>query len=98
MESALRSVTSGNGAIYATRRESYLSVDPLAGHDLSFPFNMVKRGWRAIYVTERPRDREDGAVDRGRVHPQAPDGAPHLADRLLVAACCRRAATARSTR
>jgi cellulose synthase/poly-beta-1,6-N-acetylglucosamine synthase-like glycosyltransferase len=51
LESGLRSVTSGNGAIYATRREAYLSVDPLAGHDLSFPFNMVKRGWRAVYVT-----------------------------------------------
>ncbi|MDE3134672.1 MAG: hypothetical protein KGL15_11450, partial [Acidobacteriota bacterium] len=50
MESALCSVTSGNGAIYATRRDSYLNVDPLAGHDLSFPFNMVKRGWRAVYV------------------------------------------------
>jgi cellulose synthase/poly-beta-1,6-N-acetylglucosamine synthase-like glycosyltransferase len=52
MESGLQSVTSGNGAIYATRRDAYLKVDPLAGHDLSFPFNMVKRGWRAIYVTE----------------------------------------------
>ena len=52
MESALSSVTSGNGAIYATRRDSYMNVDPLAGHDLSFPFNMVKRGWRAVYVTE----------------------------------------------
>jgi cellulose synthase/poly-beta-1,6-N-acetylglucosamine synthase-like glycosyltransferase len=52
MESGLSSVTSGNGAIYATRRDAYLKVDPLAGHDLSFPFNMVKRGWRAIYVTE----------------------------------------------
>jgi cellulose synthase/poly-beta-1,6-N-acetylglucosamine synthase-like glycosyltransferase len=52
MESALSSVTSGNGAIYATRRESYLNVDPLAGHDLSFPFNMVKRGWRAVYAVD----------------------------------------------
>jgi cellulose synthase/poly-beta-1,6-N-acetylglucosamine synthase-like glycosyltransferase len=52
LESGLRSVTSGNGAIYATRRGSYLSVDPLAGHDLSFPFNMVKRGWRAVYVAD----------------------------------------------
>ncbi len=52
MESALSSVTSGNGAIYATRRESYLNVDPLAGHDLSFPFNMVKRGWRAVYALD----------------------------------------------
>ena len=52
LESGLRSVTSGNGAIYATRREAYLSVDPLAGHDLSFPFNMVKRGWKAVYASD----------------------------------------------
>lgn len=49
-ESRLRSVTAGNGAIYATRRESYIVVDPVMGHDLSFPFNMVKRGWRAVDV------------------------------------------------
>jgi cellulose synthase/poly-beta-1,6-N-acetylglucosamine synthase-like glycosyltransferase len=50
MESGLGSVTGGNGAIYATRRISYLVVDPIMGHDLSFPFNMVKRGWRAVYA------------------------------------------------
>ncbi len=49
-ESRLRSITAGNGAIYATRRESYIEVDPIMGHDLSFPFNMVKRGWRAVDV------------------------------------------------
>jgi cellulose synthase/poly-beta-1,6-N-acetylglucosamine synthase-like glycosyltransferase len=52
LESRLRSITAGNGAIYATRREAYLEVDPIMGHDLSFPFNMVKRGWRAVYVPE----------------------------------------------
>ncbi len=52
LESRVRSVTGGNGAIYATRRESYLVVDPIMGHDLSFPFNMVKRGWRAVYVPD----------------------------------------------
>jgi cellulose synthase/poly-beta-1,6-N-acetylglucosamine synthase-like glycosyltransferase len=52
MESRLRSITAGNGAIYATRREAYMVVDPIMGHDLSFPFNMVKRGWRAVYVPE----------------------------------------------
>ena len=52
MESGLSSVTAGNGAIYATRRDSYLEVDPIMGHDLSFPFNMVKRGWRAVDVPE----------------------------------------------
>jgi len=50
LESRLASITAGNGAIYATRRESYIQVDPIMGHDLSFPFNMVKRGWRAVYV------------------------------------------------
>jgi glycosyltransferase involved in cell wall biosynthesis len=49
-ESRLSSITAGNGAIYATRREAYLEVDPIMGHDLSFPFNMVKRGRRAVYV------------------------------------------------
>ena len=47
---ACRSITAGNGAIYATRRDSYIVVDPIMGHDLSFPFNMVKRGWRAVDV------------------------------------------------
>ena len=49
LESRLASVTGGNGAIYATRREAYLVVDPVMGHDLSFPFNLVRRGWRAVY-------------------------------------------------
>ena len=52
LESRLRSVTAGNGAIYATRRESYLEVEPIMGHDLSFPFNMVKRGWLAVFAPD----------------------------------------------
>ncbi len=51
-ESALASVTGGNGAIYAVRREAYVEVDPIMGHDLSFPFRMVKNGWRAVYQPE----------------------------------------------
>src|SRR4051812_12264523 len=51
-ESALASVTAGNGAIYAVRPQAYVEVDPVMGHDLSFPFLMVKRGWRAVYVPE----------------------------------------------
>jgi cellulose synthase/poly-beta-1,6-N-acetylglucosamine synthase-like glycosyltransferase len=50
LESRLSSITAGNGAIYATRRESYVVVDPVMGHDLSLPFNTVKRGLRAVYV------------------------------------------------
>jgi cellulose synthase/poly-beta-1,6-N-acetylglucosamine synthase-like glycosyltransferase len=52
LESRAGSVTGGNGAIYATRRSAYLVVDPIMGHDLSFPFKMVKRGWRAVYAPD----------------------------------------------
>jgi len=48
-ESALASVTGANGALSAVRREAYVEVDPIMGHDLSFPFRMVKNGWRAVY-------------------------------------------------
>jgi hypothetical protein len=51
-ESALASITAGNGAIYAVRREAYVEVDAVMGHDLSFPFTLVKRGWRAVEVAE----------------------------------------------
>jgi hypothetical protein len=59
LESRLASITAGNGAIYAVRREAYLRLDPRTSHDLSFPFNLVKRGWRAVYepaarAVERP--------------------------------------------
>lgn len=49
LESRLSSITAGNGAIYATRKQAYFVIGPLAGHDLSFPFGMVKRGWRAVF-------------------------------------------------
>jgi glycosyltransferase involved in cell wall biosynthesis len=52
MESRLHSVTAGNGAIYAVRRAAYLHVDPIMGHDLSLPFNLVRRGWRAVDVPD----------------------------------------------
>ena len=51
-ESQFASVTAGNGAIYAVRREAYINVDPIMGHDLSLPFNLVKRGWLAVYAPE----------------------------------------------
>ena len=71
LESRLGSITAGNGAIYATRRASYIEVDPIMGHDLSFPFNMVKRGWRAVYVpaaraTERMVPSIEGEFARKR--------------------------------
>ena len=50
LESRLAGVTGGNGAIYAVRASAYYSVPASGSHDLSFPFGMVKRGWRALYA------------------------------------------------
>ncbi|HEV7771290.1 MAG TPA: glycosyltransferase family 2 protein [Solirubrobacterales bacterium] len=50
MESALAGVTAGNGAIYAVRREAYIPLPPSGSHDLSFPFELAKRGLRSIYL------------------------------------------------
>jgi glycosyltransferase involved in cell wall biosynthesis len=64
-ESAISSITGGNGAIYAVRRGDYVEVDPRFGHDLSLPYLMVQRGRRAVYEPdaqsfEKPsRDLED---------------------------------------
>jgi cellulose synthase/poly-beta-1,6-N-acetylglucosamine synthase-like glycosyltransferase len=52
MESALAGVTAGNGAIYAVRREAYLPLAPSGSHDLSFPFELAKRGLRSLYVPQ----------------------------------------------
>lgn len=49
LESRLAGVTAGNGAIYAVRRDAYLPLAPSRSHDLSFPVELTKRGWRAVY-------------------------------------------------
>lgn len=51
-ESALCSVTAGNGAIYAVRRSAYVPVDPVMGHDLKLPFTLVREGWLAVDAEE----------------------------------------------
>ena len=63
------------------RRSAYLHVDAVMGHDLAFPFGIVKRGLRAVYAPGRARDGEDGPLDRGRVAAQAADDEPRVADR-----------------
>ena len=47
LESHLAGVTAGNGAIYAVRSDAYLPLGAASSHDLSFPFMLTKRGWRA---------------------------------------------------
>jgi cellulose synthase/poly-beta-1,6-N-acetylglucosamine synthase-like glycosyltransferase len=50
LESRFAGVTAGNGAIYAVRSTAYLTLGPASSHDLSFPFMLSKRGWRAVYA------------------------------------------------
>ncbi len=71
LESSRWSVTAGNGAIYATRKADYIVVDEVMGHDLSFPFNFVKRGRRAVFApgaaaTERMVPTVEGEYARKR--------------------------------
>jgi glycosyltransferase involved in cell wall biosynthesis len=49
-ESALGSITGGNGAIYAVRRSDY--VEWPFGHDQGFPNLMVQKARRAVYEPE----------------------------------------------
>jgi cellulose synthase/poly-beta-1,6-N-acetylglucosamine synthase-like glycosyltransferase len=64
-ESALGSVTGGNGSIYAVRRVDYVEVDPRFGHDLAFPYLLAQRGRRAVY--------EPAAVAREKATPTNED-------------------------
>ncbi|WP_187369239.1 glycosyltransferase [Baekduia soli] len=70
-ESALCSVTAGNGAINAVRRAAYVEVDPVMGHDLKLPFTLVRAGWRCVEqplarATERMVPDVEGEAARKR--------------------------------
>ena len=51
-ESRLAGVTAGNGAINAVRRDAYIFLEPTRGQDISFPYELAKRGWRSVYAPE----------------------------------------------
>jgi glycosyltransferase involved in cell wall biosynthesis len=63
-ESASSSITAGNGAIYAVRREAYVEDDPKFGHDFGFPYLMEQQGLRAVY------DGEAVAVEKPASEPE----------------------------
>jgi cellulose synthase/poly-beta-1,6-N-acetylglucosamine synthase-like glycosyltransferase len=70
-ESRLAGVTAGNGAIYAVRREAYVELHPSRGQDIGFPFELTKRGWRAVYepaalATEKMAPTVEGEFKRKR--------------------------------
>ncbi|HSI82044.1 MAG TPA: glycosyltransferase [Solirubrobacterales bacterium] len=49
LESRLGGITAGNGAINAVRRDAYVFLEPVRGQDITLPFTLTKRGWRAVY-------------------------------------------------
>ncbi len=49
LESSLAGVTAGNGAINVIPREAYIELEPTRGQDISFPFELTKRGRRAVF-------------------------------------------------
>ncbi len=51
-ESTASSITAGNGAIYAVKRDAYVEDDPKFGHDFGFPYLMEQMGRRAVYEPE----------------------------------------------
>lgn len=50
LESGQAGVTAGNGGIYAVRRAAYGFLAPSRSHDLSFPFQLAKEGFRSLYA------------------------------------------------
>jgi cellulose synthase/poly-beta-1,6-N-acetylglucosamine synthase-like glycosyltransferase len=71
LESRLGGITAGNGGIYATRREAYRFLEPSRSHDLSFPFELRRDGWRSVDVaaaraTEKMVPTIDGEFARKR--------------------------------
>jgi cellulose synthase/poly-beta-1,6-N-acetylglucosamine synthase-like glycosyltransferase len=50
LESELGGITAGNGGIYAVRRAAYRFLAPSRSHDLSFPFELRRDGWRSVDV------------------------------------------------
>lgn len=49
IESRIKTITAGNGAIYACRNSSYFDFDPIKCHDSSMPYYYAVHGKRAIY-------------------------------------------------
>ena len=71
LETRLGGITAGNGGIYAVRREAYIELDPSRGQDIGFPFELTKRGWRAVYepaatAEEKMAPTVDGEFKRKR--------------------------------
>jgi len=48
-ESRIDSITAGNGAIYAVRRDAYVPLSAAHSHDIGLPFRLRRQGLLALY-------------------------------------------------
>lgn len=49
IESDIKTITAGNGAIYAIRKNEYIDFDPIRAHDAAMPLYAALNGKRAVY-------------------------------------------------
>lgn len=49
IESTIKTITAGNGAIYACRNSEYIQIPLIECHDLSMPYYYARQNKRAIY-------------------------------------------------
>lgn len=49
IESDIKTITAGNGAIYAIRKSEYIEVNPIHAHDAAIPLYAALKDKRAIY-------------------------------------------------
>ena len=95
------SITAGNGAIYAVKRDAYVEDDPRFGHDFGFPYLMEQMGLRAVYepeavAIEKPAaEPEDEYGRKVRTISRAARAHPH---RSGVPADCGRSTSRSSSR
>lgn len=63
VESRIKTITAGNGAIYACRNKEYVDFEPIECHDSSMPYYFGKRKMRAIYNPDAIAYEKAGEVD-----------------------------------
>ena len=63
IESKIRTITAGNGALYAVRNEYYIKISPIECHDSSFPIIYALNKKRAIYNPDALAYEKAGEVD-----------------------------------
>lgn len=49
VESRIKTITAGNGALYACRNEEYIDFPPISCHDSAMPYTYSKMGKRALF-------------------------------------------------